>query len=130
MSAQLAWRAPDQASKARTAANCRPFPLQTRAFLARLLFWPCNLLHERYNLLESATKMEISVKGSHCSRALQPLQPGFAAGTRAKDLKHNFATGIAKVVFSSGRNQKVRALWEMRQAKLNRQWNRQQDRIR
>lgn len=46
MSAQLTWRALDEAGEARTAANRPAFLPQTLAFLGQPFFWPRNLPQE------------------------------------------------------------------------------------
>ena len=52
MSAQLTWRALDEAGEARTAANRPAFPL-------KLPRWSCTLRQRAYNRRESVSKMEI-----------------------------------------------------------------------
>ena len=72
MSAQLTWRALDEAGEARTAANRPAFLPQTLAFLAQTFFWPCNLLHKRYNCKDSGSKKEIPDKKSEAIGKTQP----------------------------------------------------------
>jgi len=59
VSAQLAWRALDEAGEARTAANRPAFLPQTLAFSGQTFFWPRNLPQERYNSMEPVQKKEI-----------------------------------------------------------------------
>jgi hypothetical protein len=61
VSAQLTWRALDEADNARTAANRPAFLPQTLAFSAQTFLWSCNLHQERYNFLDPAPKKEIPV---------------------------------------------------------------------
>jgi hypothetical protein len=61
VSAQLTWRALDEAGEARTAANRPAFLPQTLAFSGQTFFWPRNLPQERYNSIEPVPKKEIPV---------------------------------------------------------------------
>jgi hypothetical protein len=57
----VAWGALDEALKTTTAANRPALLLQTLAFPAQTIFWPCNLPQEIYNFLKSGVKKEIPV---------------------------------------------------------------------
>lgn len=59
MSAQLTWRALNEAGNARTAANRSAFLPQTLAFSAQMLLRSSNLPQERYNSQEPVSKKEI-----------------------------------------------------------------------
>ena len=74
MSAQLTWRALDEAGEARTAANRPAFLPQTLAFSVQTFFWPRNLPQERYNSMEPVPKKEIPDKG--CLSPSVPIGSG------------------------------------------------------
>jgi hypothetical protein len=59
VSAQLTWRALDEAGEARTAATRPAFLPQTLAFSGQTFFWPRNLPQDRYNSIEPVPKKEI-----------------------------------------------------------------------
>ena len=59
MSAQLTWRALDEAGEARTAANRPAFLSQTPATLWQTSFGPRNLPHEAIQFLRPVPKKEI-----------------------------------------------------------------------
>ena len=61
MSAQLTWRAFDEAAEARTAANSPAFLSHALAFSGQTFFWPRSLPQERYNPMEPVPEMEIPV---------------------------------------------------------------------
>jgi hypothetical protein len=61
VSAQLTWRALDEADQARMAANRRAFVPQTQTFSAQAFFSPCTLPQDRYNYRDSRSKTEILV---------------------------------------------------------------------
>jgi hypothetical protein len=59
VSAELTWKALDEAGEASTAANRPPFLPQTPAFWGQTFSWPRNLPKERYNSIEPVPKKEI-----------------------------------------------------------------------
>jgi hypothetical protein len=59
VSAQLTWRALDEADEARTAPNCPAFLQQTLAISGQVVLLPRNLPQERYNSRNFGSKREI-----------------------------------------------------------------------
>jgi hypothetical protein len=59
VSAQLTWRALDEAGETRTAANRPAFFPQTLALSGQTFFWPRNLPQERNTSIERVPKKEI-----------------------------------------------------------------------